>query len=142
MTSSTSTRSSDQNSGGNSDEQGRTTAEWVTFGVSCLVLLAVAALVLSRLLGANDPAAPTATAGAVTTVLQQRQVPVTVGNAGDETAANVTVRLEFEVDGEKDDAEQTVDFLAGGEQVDLVFVLPDDADAEGVTARVTGFSDP
>ena len=142
MTSSTSTRSSDQKSGQKSGQQGRTTAEWVTFGVSCLVLLAVAALVLSRLLGAHDPAAPTATVGGVTTVLQQRQVPVTVGNAGDETAANVTVRLEFEVDGEKDDAEHTIDFLAGGEEADLVFVLPDDADTSGVTARVTGFSHP
>ena len=134
MTSSSSTQSPQQ--------QGRTTAEWVTFGVSCLVLLAVAALVLSRLLGAHDPAAPTVKAGPVATVLEQRQVPVTVGNAGHETAANVTVRLEFEVDGEPDDAEQTIDFLAGGEEVDLVFVLPEEADAGSVEARVTGFTEP
>lgn len=126
----------------NAARDGRTIAEWVTFWLSCLVLVAVAVLILLRLVGSPEPAAPVAELGQVRTVVEQRQVVVVVRNAGDDTAANATVRLEFEVNGEPDDAEQTIDFLSGGEVVKLVFVIPDDASQDGLSARVTGFTDP
>lgn len=121
---------------------GRTAAEWVTFAASCLVILVIAALVIGQLIGDHGPAAPTASVGEVRIVQEQQQVPVTVRNDGDETGSNVTIRFEFTADGEPDDAEQTIDFLAGDEVVHLVFVLPEGASTQGLTARVTGFTDP
>lgn len=120
----------------------RTTAEWVTFVGSCLVLLVVVALVGSRMLGTREPATPTATLAGVSSVLNQRQATVEVRNAGDDTAVNVTVRVEYTVDGEPDDAEQTIDFLAGAEEVTLVYVLPPGASEDDLTTRVTGFTEP
>ncbi|KGN30812.1 hypothetical protein N802_06275 [Knoellia sinensis KCTC 19936] len=123
-------------------QSGRTSAEWATFVVSCLVLAVVALLVVSRMVGDRDPARPEARISGVTQVGGQSHVGVEVRNAGDDTAANVAVRLEFQVDGEKDDAEQTVDFLAADEKVSLVFVLPEGASADDLAARATGFTQP
>lgn len=124
------------------DSKGRTPAEWATFIVSCLLLAVVAALAVSQMVGTRDPAIPQASVSGVSTAGDQRQVGVAVHNAGDATAVNVVVRLEFEVDGEPDEAEQTIDFLAGRENVDLVFVLPDGASTDDLEARATGFTEP
>ncbi len=124
------------------DQRDRTPAEWATFIGSCLVLAVVAALVLSQLVGPHGPAAPRASIGSVTTVGDQHHVHVEVINAGDETAANVQVSMEFVVDGETTEADQVIDFLAGGEKAQLVFIL-DDPVAEGeLTVDITGYTVP
>jgi uncharacterized protein (TIGR02588 family) len=125
------------------ERQGRTTAEWVTFAISCAVLLVVLALVVVQLVGEHDPAAPEAhRVGPVRVVAGQHFVEVAVTNEGDATAANVQVNASLVIDGETTEGDQTIDFLAGGETEDLVFVFDDDpADGE-LTVAVSGFGVP
>jgi uncharacterized protein (TIGR02588 family) len=127
-----------------SDHSPRTAAEWTALVVSSLVLAAVIGLILVQMRGSTDPAAPVAVvADDVRQVGDRHHVDVTVTNEGDETAANVQVSAELTVDGEVvTTADQTIDFLAGAEEDDLVFVFDDDpADGE-LTVAVTGFERP
>lgn len=132
-----------QRTQGQPERRGRRAPEWATFIGSCLILALVAVLVMSQLVGPHAPAAPRAVAtGDVRAVNGQHHVDVEVSNTGDETAANVQVSLEFVVDGETTEADQIVDFLAGGERVTLVFLL-DKAPFEGqLKVAVTGYADP
>lgn len=126
-----------------SEQDGRTTAEWVTFAVSCAVLLVVVALVVVQLVGEHDPAAPEAhRVGPVRVVGGQHFVDVAVTNGGDATAANVQVTASLVIDGESTEGDQSIDFLAGGETEDLVFVF-DDAPSDGeLTVAVSGYGVP
>jgi uncharacterized protein (TIGR02588 family) len=127
----------------NDDRSGRTTAEWVTFGVSCAVLLIVVALVVVQLVGEHDPAAPEAhRVGPVRVVGGQHFVDVAVTNQGDASAANVQVNASLVVDGVTTEGDQIIDFLAGGETEDLVFVFDDDPVDGELTVAVTGYGVP
>lgn len=121
----------------------RTTAEWVTFGVSCAVLLVIVALVAVQLVGDHEEAAPEAhRVGPVRVVGGQHFVEVAVTNHGDATAANVQVSASLVIAGETTEGDQSVDFLAGHETEDLVFVF-DDAPSDGeLTIAVTGYGVP
>ncbi|MEO7270018.1 MAG: hypothetical protein ABIW49_12510 [Knoellia sp.] len=127
---------------GSQSRKGRTSAEWTTFIGSCLILAVVSALVLSQLVGTHGPAAPRASIGSVTIVGDQHHVHVEVNNAGDETAANVQVSMEFVVDGEPSEADQVIDFLAGGEKAQLVFILDDPVTEGELTVDITGYTVP
>lgn len=126
-----------------SERPDRTAAEWVTFAVSCTILLVVVALVVVQLVGEHDPAAPEAhRVGPVRVVDGQHVVEVAVTNEGDATAANVQVTASLVIDGETTEGDQTIDFLAGGETEDLVFVF-DDPPADGeLTVAVSGYGVP
>ncbi|MFC7485744.1 hypothetical protein ACOCJ7_04390 [Knoellia sp. CPCC 206453] len=124
------------------NETGRTSAEWATFIGSSFILAVVAALVLSQLVGPHGPAAPRASIGSVTIVGDQHHVHVEVSNAGEETAANVQVSMEFVVDGKPSEADQVIDFLAGGEQAQLVFILDDPVTEGELTVDITGYTAP
>lgn len=126
-----------------SEQDGRTAAERVTFAVSCAVLLVVVALVVVQLVGEHDPAAPEAhRVGPVRVVGGQHFVDVAVTNGGDATAANVQVTASLVIDGESTEGDQSIDFLAGGETEDLVFVF-DDAPSDGeLTVAVSGYGVP
>lgn len=121
----------------------RSTAEWATFAVSSLVLLTLLGAIALEAARSDDPAAPVAAVdGAVERRRGQFHVPVSVRNQGDATAEAVQVLVSLDIDGETTDADQTVDFLAGGDRQELVFVFDDDpADGE-LRVRVTGFTVP
>lgn len=123
-------------------EGGRTSAEWATFFASCLVLALVAALALSQMIGPHEPAAPQAVIHDLTTVRGSQHVAVDVRNEGDDAGTDVRVALEVTVGGEKETADQTIDFLAGGEVVHLVFVVGPDVGMEQLDVSVTGFTEP
>ena len=126
-----------------SDRQARTSAEWVTFVLSCAVLLVVIALVVVQLREEETEAAPEAKrVGPVRVVDGQHFVDVEVTNGGDATAANVQVGAELVIDGEASEADQTIDFLAGSETEDLVFVFDDDPGDGELTVGVTGYGVP
>lgn len=126
-----------------SDREQRTTAEWVTFGVSCAVLLVIVVLVAAQLTGPNDRAAPEAhRVGPVRVVDGQHFVDVAVTNEGDATAANVQVTASLEIDGESTEGDQTIDFLAGSETADLVFVFDDPPSDGELTVAVSGYGVP
>jgi uncharacterized protein (TIGR02588 family) len=121
----------------------RNAAEWVTLAASCLVLLVVVLLVAVQLVSDRYPAAPVATIdGPPHIEAGAHHVDVVVRNDGDETAANVQITATLTIDGEDHDADQVIDFLAGGEEEELVFVFEDDpADGE-LSVEVAGFAVP
>jgi uncharacterized protein (TIGR02588 family) len=126
-----------------SERTGRTAAEWTTLVVSCSVLLLVAGLVSSQMWSTRTPPAPVATLmGEPHEVGAVHHVDVQVANRGDETAANVQVSAELIIEGEAITADQTIDFLAGDDQADLVFVFADDPGGGALSVTVTGFAVP
>jgi uncharacterized protein (TIGR02588 family) len=122
---------------------GRTPAEWTTLVLSSLVLLAVVALIAVELTSTREPPAPVARIdGAIREVEGAFHVPVMVTNLGDETAAEVQVVATLEVAGTTSEADQVIDFLAGDEEEDLVFVFGDDPADGSLTVEVSGFAEP
>lgn len=118
-------------------------AERTTFAVSLLVLLVVIGLIAVQMLGADRPAAPVAHRdGPVREASGHYFVPVTLRNEGDTTAANVQVTAELTIGEETIEADQTVDFLAGGESEELEFVFAEDPEEGELEVRVTGYQVP
>ncbi|HUR78943.1 MAG TPA: CARDB domain-containing protein [Acidimicrobiales bacterium] len=125
-----------------SKRAGRTTAEWTTFAVSVAVLLVVMAAIVSEALRHHEDAQPVAVIGKTQRVGEQYQVEVTVENRGDKAASAVQVVASLEIDGDTADADQVVDFLAGGDAEELIFVFADDPDDGELTVEVAGFTVP
>lgn len=120
----------------------RTTAEWVTLAGSCLVLAVLVGLIAVQMTSTRDPASPVAVVEGHRRADGFHHVEVVVTNQGDETASNVLVTADLTIDGETTSADQSIDFLAGGEEEDLVFVFEDDpADGE-LRVAVRGFGVP
>ncbi|MGE9807324.1 MULTISPECIES: hypothetical protein [unclassified Janibacter] len=121
----------------------RTAARWATFAGACVVLLVLVVLLALQLRGPSEPADPRVVVGEARQVGTSWHVPVTLRNVADDTAAAVQVSASLTVDGEEVMAgDQSVDFLSGGEEVALVFVMPQDpADGE-LAVAVTGFAEP
>lgn len=120
----------------------RSVAEWITLAASTAVLLVVVALLVVQIGQGDEPAAPVAVVHDVREVGGQFHVDVGVTNEGDRTAANVQVVAELDVDGHVISGDQTIDFLAGGEDSDLVFVFGDDPSRGSLTVAVTGYEVP
>jgi uncharacterized protein (TIGR02588 family) len=126
-----------------SGRDARTAAEWTSFAVSLVVLAVVVGLIGVQMLGSHDPAAPVAEqSDAVRVEGGQFFVPVEVTNHGDATAENVQVSAELTIDGETTDGDQTVDFLSGGEAMQVEFAFDDDPGDGELVVRVTGYSVP
>jgi uncharacterized protein (TIGR02588 family) len=121
----------------------RSSAEWVTFGVSVLVLAVVVALIGVQALSGEDPPAPVARRdGEIDRRGDRWFVPVTLKNEGDATAENVQVTASFTRGDEVIEADQSVDFLSGGETEELEFVFDDDPGTGELEVRVTGYQLP
>jgi uncharacterized protein (TIGR02588 family) len=114
--------------GGNSDERGtqpardrdRSTAEWVTLGVSIVILAAIVGLVVYVYLSGGDEPATIAVRPLLEEVRHDGDtyyLPVEVANNGDRTAEDVQVQVTLTAgEGEPASATFTLRFLAGGEQ--------------------------
>lgn len=121
----------------------RSGAEWVTFGISCGVLAVVVSLVVVQLVQPSTPAAPVAAvAGVAHDDGGPYYVDVSVTNEGRATAANVQVAAGLTIDDRTTEADQVIDFLAGSEQQDLVFVFADDPGSGELEVAVVGFAVP
>ncbi len=120
----------------------RSRPEWLTFGVSAGVVMAMVALIAVQAVGTFEPAAPTADRVGETREIGERfVVDVEVTNRGDEPAQNVQVVGSIIEDDEVvESGDQFIDFLAGGETVLLSFVFDRDPDATGPGEDVTQFS--
>jgi len=119
--------------------------ERVTFGVSLAILLALAGTI--AWLGFQPRTEPTITAaveGERRTVGAQTYVTVRVVNGGDETAEAVqVVATVTDPSGEVvADGEQTIDFLSGQEDEDLVFVFEGAAPDTEIELRVASYAVP
>ena len=121
----------------------RSTAEWVTFACACAVLAIFVGLVVVQLGGDTSPPSPVASVdGPAVERDGIFSVPVTVDNRGAATASQVQVQAELVVEGETISAEQIIDFLAGGEEEDLVFTFDVDPSRGELTVTVTSFALP
>lgn len=126
-----------------SSDRRRSTAEWTTLAASCVVLLVVVGVIVAQMFGATAPPDPVAEVRVPYRVeADSFHVTVEVSNRGDQTASNVQVSAELEMDGETMTAEQTVDFLAGHATQDLVFVFDDDPAEGTLTVSVSSYSMP
>jgi uncharacterized protein (TIGR02588 family) len=117
-------------------------AEWVTFGVSAAIVLAVIGAILLQVTHSPSPAAPTVAVGEVQERNGDYVVPVVVRNEGDETAENVQVNATLTLDDGEVAADQVIDFLAGGEREELSFVFEDDPGDGELEVVIGGFSLP
>lgn len=121
----------------------RATPEWVTFGASLALLVAIVVAIVVLWARGEDPAQVAVAQDGVRrgeggTYL----VDANVTNEGDVTAANVQVVATLTIGDAKEEAEQVVDFVAGGEEEALVFVfLGDPAEGE-LELVVASFADP
>ena len=121
---------------------GRTLAEWVTFGISTALLAVVLALIAIQLPNSDDPAEPIAEVDAVRSLDSRHYVDVLVTNQGDDPASNVQVNASLVIDASTTEGDQTIDFLAADEEVQLTFVFDDDPALGELTIAVTGFTHP
>jgi uncharacterized protein (TIGR02588 family) len=124
------------------DDRTRTSAEWVTFGVAVLILLALIGAILTEARQSHDPARPVASVEKTKRVGDRYEVSVTVENRGDLAASAVQVLASLEVDGETTEGDQTIDFLAGDDEEDLVFYFSEDPRDGKLSVDVTGFTVP
>jgi uncharacterized protein (TIGR02588 family) len=126
-----------------SDDERRTAAQWTTLAISSLLLLAVVALLVREVLADQAPAAPVATVeGAPRQAGDRYVVDVIVTNHGDGTAANAQVTASLDLDGEVTDADQVIDFLAGGAEERLSFVFEDDPADGDLKVAVSSYAEP
>lgn len=124
----------------------RTTAEWITLGISAMVLLAVVGLVSYLHVSAGDHPPMIAVEARLDEIRRDADayyLPVDVRNRGDRTAGDVQVRAELDTgSGAPVTAEFTVTFLAGGEEVEGTFVFNDDPTSGILTVEATSFREP
>lgn len=121
----------------------RHAAEWVTFGLCALILGSVVSVLAVQARRERLPADPIVTVVGVSRAGSGlHHVAVALHNAGDDTAAEVQVTAELAVAGKTTAADQTVDFLAGAEDADLVFVFADDPNDGDLRVAVAGFVVP
>jgi uncharacterized protein (TIGR02588 family) len=131
--------SSSRASGNRGIRRRRTPFEWALLGVSLTaILIVVAGLVLSQLLGAGGPAdlrVAVADEGAVAS--GGRSLEVTVTNAGGTSSQNVIVEVTVgDVTREVD-----LDLVAKGDTESAVVVVPADAVGEPA-AQVVSYTNP
>jgi uncharacterized protein (TIGR02588 family) len=134
---------SPRSSAGRAEHAARTTPEWIVFGVSALILVAIVGALVAIAFQGSGPARPAVDPpGAVTLVGDRFYVPVDVVNHGDAGAAQVQVQAELTTGDTTTSADQVVDFLGRGETRRLTFVFDTDpADGE-LVVRVVSFAEP
>lgn len=118
-------------------------AEWTTLIVSSMVVALVVGLIGVQMLSVAETADPVVRVVEIDRVGDRFGVRVTVENGGDETAANVQVAARLASGaGSQEAGDLSIDFLAGGEAQDLVFLFDADPAQGELEVVVTGFEDP
>ena len=120
----------------------RSRAEWVTFAVASTVLAVVIGAIVS--LWASGPPDPPAFETRTVSVRQDAgrfHVRAVIENTGDETAQSVQVVAELTADGEPpQEAEQTIDFLSGGDEEEVEFIFATDPEEGDLEILVRSFT--
>lgn len=120
----------------------RSRAEWVTFAVASAVLAVVIGAIVS--LWASGPPDPPTFETRTVSVRQadgRFHVRTVVENTGDETAQSVEVSAELTAGGEPpQEAEQTIDFLSGGEEEEVEFIFTTDPGEGDLEILVRSFT--
>lgn len=136
---------SESNRESESRGEGRSPAEWVTFGVSLSVVATIAGLVIWDWLTVRDapPVVAVERDGDIRAEGGQFYVPFKVTNTGGSTAESVQVVAELRVGGSVGEGgEQEFDFLSGGETERGEFVFSRPPNAGELRLRVAGYKLP
>ena len=121
---------------------GSSAPERVTFAVAAALLRVLVGLIVSQVPGSKEPASPRVKVGEAVERDGHFEVPVAVDNRGEETAENVQINATLTVGDTEHTADQTIDFLAGGETEEVVFLFEDDPAEGELDVSVGGFSVP
>jgi len=127
------------------ERQGRSLAEWVTFGIATMILLIITGLVIYDWLTAPSlpPTISIQRTGDIRRSNGQYYVPFTVENVGGDTVEAVQALAELTLDGEVvEEGEQQIDFLSGGEQHHGAFVFTHDPAQGDLTLRIGSYKLP
>jgi uncharacterized protein (TIGR02588 family) len=128
-----------------SENKGRSLAEWVTFGVaSAIVAIVVGLVVYVWLSKKTDPPILSITREeSIRKVNGQFYVPFTLKNQGGETAESVHVIAKLKLSNDiEESGEQEVDFLSSGEQQEGAFIFSKDPQKGQLTLRVVSYKLP
>ncbi len=122
----------------------RLTPERAAFAAASSILLGIGGAIALLGVQAREPARLTVDlVGDVRVVDSQSYLTAQVRNAGDETAQAVQVVAQLTAEGEViADGEQLIDFLSGGEVVEIVFILDESAPDAETVLRVASYRIP
>ena len=123
----------------------RSPAEWVTFWIASLIVLAIAGLTVFEWLSKEkQPPLISVTQNGVAREAQGNfYVPFAITNTGGGTAESVQVMAELRVNGEVEESgEQQIDFLSSGETEEGAFVFSRDPKEGEIVLRVASYKLP
>lgn len=127
------------------EQHGRSLAEWVTFGVAALVLIAIVSLVIYDWVAtpATPPVIELTQSGQARQINGQYYVPFRIKNIGGITAEAVQLIAELKIDGDVEESgEQQIDFLAGDESEEGAFVFSRNPGEGELILRVGSYKMP
>lgn len=122
----------------------RTLAEWTTFAVAALILLAIIGGVIYEWI-TTPPSPPILTVRQHEDVREENgqfYVHFEVENSGGETAEAVQVIGTLRASDEEQEGEQQIDFLSGGETAEGAFVFTHDPAEGELELRVASYKMP
>jgi uncharacterized protein (TIGR02588 family) len=120
----------------------RARPEWIVFGASLAVLGLLVAAIVAVWVGGQEPADPRVAVASIEERADRFAVEAGVTNEGDMTAANVQVTATLTIGDSVTEAEQVLDFLAGGETKTVVFTFADDPKHGDLELDVDSYADP
>lgn len=123
----------------------RSVAEWITFSIASLIVASIVGLVLFSWLTLSDrpPILAIEQSGQIRQAEGNFYVPFTLTNKGGETADAVRVTAELRIDGKVEQSgEQQINFLAGGEAEQGVFLFGRNPRTGELRLRVASYQKP
>ncbi|MBX5445196.1 hypothetical protein [Sphaerobacter sp.] len=127
-------------------DPGRTTVEWITLGISLLIVATVIGLIVYAYVtrGSTPPIIDaSAPVDRVRQVQDRYYLPIEVRNSGGQTAKDVRVAISLTTpDGRTETAEVLIDFLAGDETAQATAVFTHDPRQGTVTVGVISYLAP
>ncbi|MEA5602024.1 TIGR02588 family protein [Nostoc sp. UHCC 0252] len=122
----------------------RSIAEWVTFGISSLILAIIVGLVGYAWLNEKDqpPILSVTKKQTIREIDGQFYVPFEVLNSGGDTAESVQIVAELEINGITETGEQQIDFLSSGETEEGAFIFSQNPRQGKLNLRVGSYKLP
>jgi uncharacterized protein (TIGR02588 family) len=123
----------------------RSPAEWVTFSIALSILVSIVGLVLYSWLKVEKrpPVLVVEHSENIRQVEENFYIPFTLTNKGGETADAVQVTAELRINGKVEETgEQQIDFLAGGESEEGVFLFSHNPKNGELVLRVASYKKP
>lgn len=126
--------------------QGRTTVEWITLGISVMIVASLVGLITYLYVsGGSTPAVIEVKPqfDQIRQVQDQYYLPIEIRNVGGETAEEVTVQISLvSANGQTASVEVTIDFLAGHGRMKATVAFSEDPRQGEVMVDVVSYLEP